>query len=36
MYLENNSKTILNDIILSGIKNIDNASTEPNENFIKF
>ena len=28
-------KTI-NDIILSGIKNIDNASTEPNENFIKF
>jgi len=29
-------KTILNEIILSGIKNIKNASMEPNENFINF
>ena len=29
-------KTILNDIILSGIKNITGASMEPNENFMVF
>ncbi len=29
-------KTILNEIILSGIKNIENASMEPNENFIEY
>ena len=29
-------KTILNEIILSGLKNIESASMEPNENFIEF